>query len=120
METLYHIFEVYNYKGGDLVPNTNNTYENLIDNMAEKFYNYDEVCEQVKENPKKEVVLDILRDTVEDNDFTNFYAGAEADFCGRVYKTMGDSSLLEINPFTEEWLEKYTDKILEWYEEDLD
>ena len=91
MEEKYSIFQVYDYKGGELSSQINLNKEEFIDELCYKFDDIEgETFEEMKQN---------VLDAINDEDFIGEYAGWEPRFCGKLFKHV-DNSLEEVY-FTE-------------------
>lgn len=87
----YAIFEVYDYKGGELSASPNLSKEDFISKLAEIFENKDfedEEGEPVKKD--LEAIKEFINSCVSEEDFESTYAGGNG-FCGKIYRLDGDN-----------------------------
>ena len=120
MEKMYCIFQVYNYKGGELSSHINLDHKRFISRLSEYFdgVNFDDIVE--KRDKKIKVVLDDvnklsdiseikrkLKEFIEEKDFSCIYAGADCIFCGEIYE-------VENNKLKQVHFESYLDDIAEF------
>lgn len=113
----YAIFEVYDYKGGELSASINLSKEELIRQLARVFENKDfedEDGEPIKKD--LESIKEFLNECVSEEDFETTYAGGCGGFCGNIYEIEGDKM--------EEWgitcyLEEIAQYIFDnWFKDD--
>lgn len=115
----YAIFEVTDYKGGELHSSVNLTYDLFIASLAEFFqncnfnYNKKQVNRHVKikkifDEPDAKDILEIFKDIInkelKSEDFYATYAGAQANFTGKIYE-VENSIMRELR------IENYVDDI---------
>lgn len=77
----YCIFEVHDYKGGELSSQVNLSKEEFIGALSEPF----EYSDDIKEDSTLEEIEKIVKKEIEDSDFESTYAGGEG-FCGELYE----------------------------------
>ena len=82
IEEKYHIFKVYDYKGGELRSIINLDYESFIGELAGLF-EYIDLDELKSESEIFKCIKEIHDDKKE---FYSLYAGGDG-FCGNIYKT---------------------------------
>jgi len=111
-DLLYCIFEVWDYKGGELGCDINLTYKIFIELLAEKFEN--EVCDIDLEKISYSDLANNIADII-NNDFVNPYASHDVGFCGKLFKIL-DGKLIEV--FFNEYVEDITIKISKWAQND--
>lgn len=80
-KTMYAVFQVYDYKGGELRAAINLSFDHFIGNLVESFENYN-IEEDQPLDYYKEKVTEILKNKY---DFYSTYAGGDG-FCGNLYK----------------------------------
>jgi len=78
-DKLYHIFRVYDYKGGELSPNTNLDRLGVCNEIIEYFFEDNLKLDQNEEDLKK-----TMREIVNENSST--YAGGDG-WCGEIFFT---------------------------------
>ena len=77
----YCIFEVHDYKGGELSSQINLSKDEFISALAERF----EYSDDIREDSSLEEIEEIVRTEIEDPDFEAEYAGWDG-FCGELYE----------------------------------
>ena len=83
---LYHIFRVYDYKGGELRCTTNLSKEKLLGSVCYIFENAFSDIDGSLEGIEKSKILEILTKYTSDEDFYSTYAGG-GGFVGEIYYT---------------------------------
>jgi len=112
---MYHIFRVWDYKGGELSSDVNLDRESFIENLAERMSDsyLDEshnTLEKIKARVKR-----LVEQKYNGNDFLGNHDG----FMGEIYQSSteaDDSSLTEV-----EWtdlVDELSAKLFEWFKDD--
>lgn len=109
MENKYCVFEVYDYKGGELMASINLTKEEFIRELSGHFESYFEEEDPTNLEEVKNIVKKALGE--EDLDFYCEYAG-ENLFCGELYK-ISNNSLETI--YFEDYIDDIADYIFNEY-----
>lgn len=112
---MYHIFRVWDYKGGELSSEVNLSREQLIENLAERMYDsyLDEsfdTLEKIKARVKRLVVQ-----KYDGNDFLGEHDG----FMGEIYQSSTDVaniSLIEVK--WTDLVDELSAKLFEWFQDD--
>lgn len=109
---MYHIFRVWDYKGGELSSSVNLDRETLIDNLAERMYesHLDEshnTLDKIKERVKRLIVQ-----KYDGNDFLGTHEG----FMGEIYQTSNDGKLIQLK--WSELVDELSIKLFEWFKDD--
>jgi hypothetical protein len=89
-ESKYHIFRVYDYKGGELSSSLNLTKDKFICSIIEYFIDYDEI-EFNKEIPD---IQKLSKDILENIKELSNYAGGDS-IVAEFYRTSTESMVLE-------------------------
>jgi hypothetical protein len=88
-EFLYHIFKVYDYKGGELLTDTNMSRIDVCEHLIELFfYNYHDLPLAKEEDEIKKAMQKIV------NDNSSTCAGGDVSWCGEIFKTNQKDRLL--------------------------
>jgi hypothetical protein len=95
----YAIFEVFDYKGGELSSSINLSKERLVGELADHIcnnYDFEEAIEEslnwLSDNKKLELIKKYINHCINDNNFFSTYAGGDG-FCGEIYQIDGDSMI---------------------------
>lgn len=104
---MYHIFSVYDYKGGELLSTINLDRESLISRLAEIYY-LDDYLTDMEELARYE----FFRQHIEDNSST--YAG-RGDVVMEIYESSEDGKLIEVDVY--DLVPEIVDYIVAWENE---
>lgn len=84
METTYHIFEVFDCKGGELGSDTNLSKSQFIRELADL---YKDACDDLTKDASLEDCIKVVKDTELQIDL---YPGDDTDFCGEIYQSINN------------------------------
>ena len=85
-ETKYHLFKVYDYKGGELSPSINLSKVELIEDILESFIDTDFYYEDEDNTPTKEEIIKHLTNVNNLPEFS-IYAGGDGHVADLYYTT---------------------------------